>query len=158
MHDILKGSIGWDRWESSPPETVAVFRYTVPKGQAAFLVTWCCSFQTPGSDTSRETQLISAYHGELSVDPESGSIARFTVVADLNSGAPVSIADVAVEYGLVEIGGRTYQCPTRSATLLVSKSFVVHQDYLEQFDVTSLSDTRFDQYHVFRSEMKILEQ
>jgi len=157
MRDVLKGNIRWERWDVSPFGPISVFHYTVPKDQATFIVTWCCSFQTPGSDSSRELQLTPAYHGEISVDPESGNIARFTVVADLNSGAPISTAEVVVEYGSVEIGGRMYQCPTRSATLLVAKSFTVHQDFLEQFDVTSVSDTRFDEYHVFRSEMKILE-
>ena len=158
IHDILNGNIGWLRWEASSSGPVAVFRYAVPKDKATFVVTWCCSFQTPGSDTQREVQLTSAYHGELSVDPESGTITRFTVVADLNSGGPISTAEVVVEYGPVEIGGRIYQCPLKSATLLVAKSFIVHQDWLEQFDITSVSDTSFDEYHVFRSEMKVLER
>jgi VWFA-related protein len=157
MHDILKGSVGWVRWDSSPSGPVAVFRYTVPKDQATFVVTWCCSFQAPGSDAQRELQLTPAYHGEVSIDPASGTIDRFTVVADLHSGEPIAIANVVVEYGPIQIAGRTYHCPIRSATLLVAKSFIVHHDFLEQFDLTSVSDTRFGEYHVFRSEMKILE-
>jgi hypothetical protein len=157
MHDILKGAIKWSRWEISPAGSIAVFRYTVPKDQATFTVTWCCSMQTPGLDTYREVQLIPAYHGEISVDPASGTVTRFTVMADLNPGGMVSAANVVVEYGPVEIAGKFYQCPIRSATLLVAKSFIVHQDSVEMFDSTSISDTRFGQYHVFRSEMKIVE-
>jgi hypothetical protein len=81
----------------------------------------------------------------------------------------VSTADLFVEFSPIEIGGRTYVCPTRTGTLLVAKSIIDHgrqvksgQTYLhateEKLNITCISDSRFDQYHVFRSEMKIVGQ
>jgi len=90
------------------------------------------------------------------------------LIADADPAQPVSTANAFVEYGPVEIGGRTYTCPRRSATLLVAKSPIEHGSYAmggetmyhatdENLNVTSISDSHFDNYHVFRSEMRILE-
>ena len=168
MHDILKGKIGWSHWENSPSGLLAVFRYSVPKEQATFRVTWCCAAHGPGPGIYQELQIVPKYHGEISVDPDSGAITRLVIMAELESGQPVSTADITIEYGPVEIAGKTYFCPTRSATLLVANSIIEHgrrasggETYLhateEKLNVTSVSDTRFDQYHVFRSEMKIVQ-
>lgn len=166
MHDILNGKIGWSHWEQSPSGPLAVFRYSVPREHATFTVTWCCVDAGPG--IFRKLQIVPKYHGEISVDPESGAITRLVLMADLDPDQPVSTVDLFVEYGPVEIGGRTYVCPTRTGTLLIAKSFVEHgrqvrsgETYLhateEKLNITSVSDSHFDQYHVFRSEMKIVD-
>jgi VWFA-related protein len=130
----------------------------------------------PPNDHSavQKLQTVPKYHGQISVDPESGAITRLLLIADLEPGQLVSTADLFVEYSPIEIGGRTYSgrtyiCPTRTGTLLVAKSIIEHgrqvnsgQTYLhateEKLNITSISDSRFDQYHVFRSEMKIVGQ
>jgi hypothetical protein len=114
---------------------------------------------------------ISAYHGEIAVDPDDGTIVRLTLLADLDQadmstllqeseeGTPLSMADIMVEYGPVEIGGKTYFCPTRSVavsrarTLLVSKRGQAATLGPEKIFV---NDVSYAHYHVFRSASRIL--
>jgi hypothetical protein len=83
----------------------------VPKDQATFTVTWCCAAHGPGPGIYQELQTVPKYHGEISVDPDSGAITRLVFVAELESGQPVSTADITIEYGPVEIAGKTYFAP-----------------------------------------------
>jgi VWFA-related protein len=167
MSDILKGKIGWSRWEQTPSGLVAVFRYSVQREQATYTVTWCCVDAGPG--IFRELQTIPRYHGEISVHPESGVITRLVLEADMDPGRPVSIANAFVEYGPVEISGKTCVCPARSATMLVAQLIVEHgkatksgETYYhqteERLNVTSVNDSSFEQYHVFGSEMRIVPE
>jgi len=59
----------------------------------------------------------SGYHGEIAVDPSDGSILRVTVIAELKLDNPITSANLAVDYGPVEIGGRTYICPVKSVAV-----------------------------------------
>jgi VWFA-related protein len=167
MRDILQGKIGWARWEASSSGKVAVFRYAVPRKQATYTVRWCCIDAGPG--IYREIEMTPQYHGEISIDPASGAVMRVVLVAEPEPGQPVLTADAFVEYGPVEIGGRIYICPKRSATLLTANSPMERGQYVmggqamyheseENIRVTSISDSVFDRYHVFRSEMKIVER
>jgi hypothetical protein len=103
------------------------------------------------------------------VHPESGVITRLVLEADMDPGRPVSIANAFVEYGPVEISGKTYVCPARSATMLVAQLIVEHgkatksgETYYhqteERLNVTSVNDSSFEQYHVFGSEMRIVPE
>ena len=55
-----------------------------------------------------------AYHGEIGIDPGSGTILRLVLEADPAFGSLTERADIMVEYGSVAIGGETYTCPVRS--------------------------------------------
>jgi hypothetical protein len=167
MHDILVGSAVWSHWEQSSSGLVAVFRYSVPKERATFTMKWCCARKGPG--IFEELQTVPKYHGELSVNPDSGVVTRMTLIADPDAAQPISSAKLFVEYGPVEIAGKTYTVPTRSATLLTAKSPVARGAYVrggmtmysaseENLNVTAISDSRFEQYHVFRSEVRIVGQ
>ncbi len=87
----------------------------------------------------------------------------------MDAGQPVSTANAYVEYGPVEISGKTYVCPTRSATMLVAQLIAEHgkatksgetywHETEERLNVTSVSDSHFEQYHVFGSEMRIVPE
>jgi hypothetical protein len=80
---------------------------------------------------------ISAYHGEIAVDPDDGTIVRLTLLADLDQGdlstlleesvegTPLSRADIVVEYDPVEIGGKVYFCPTRSIAVSLARTLLM---------------------------------
>jgi VWFA-related protein len=167
MRDILNGKIGWAHWEQSSSGPIAVFRYAVPKERANYRITWCCIAAELGA--FRKLDLVPSYHGEINIDPRSGAVTRIVMISDIDAGQPVSTADVFVEYGPVEIGGKTYQCPVRSGAILVAKSPVQHGTStqngisikamvsVDNLTVTAISDVHFGEYHVFRSEMKIVE-
>jgi hypothetical protein len=172
--DAAHGTSAWDRWETSdagsnaPP--VAVFRYTVPMDKSTYNVSFCC---VPRSDTLIPIDRATAYHGEIAVDPATGTILRITALADLDQGnlatlldeaaegTPLVQADLAVEYGPVEMGGASYICPTRSIALSRALTFAETKSGREHTLTrgpvrTYLNDTTFTNYHVFRSDSRIL--
>jgi hypothetical protein len=80
-------------------------------------------------------------------------------------------ADVVVEYGAVEIGGKTYICPIKSIAISTAMALFTpgmgiyvetepdwgtNMGGKDQFKVTSINDVIFDNYHKFQSEMRIL--
>ena len=95
--------------------------------------------------------VICGYSGDIAIDPSSGAILRLVVQAGMDQNATIElvglnteIANVEVEYGPVDLGGKTYICPLRSVTLV------------ERMDSTWLNDVVFKQYHLFRGEHRIL--
>jgi hypothetical protein len=108
-----------------------------------------------------ETVRHPAYHGEIGVNPADGSILRLTMVAELKPDDPVTEADILVEYGPVEIGGKTYICPLKSVDLVrFAVVGTVRSDtttlYFPGFLKTQVNDNLYKQYHLFRAEIRIL--
>jgi hypothetical protein len=66
----------------------------------------------------------------------------------------------------VDIGGKSYVCPVKSVSISTATTLVFHKvvpnsnpEYNEVVDepkVTAINDIFFDNYHVFRTEMRIL--
>jgi hypothetical protein len=165
MKDILKAKVGWSRWEQSPAGNLAVFRYSVPQDRSSYPVRYCCSFSVYGRP-DREFESVSQYEGEISVEPNSGSILRLTVKTAVAPPSPIHRADVLIEYGAVEIGGKSYICPVRSISITTATDIVPRGSVTQGFEsipknvetprVTAINDVVFDNYHVFRSEVRIL--
>lgn len=155
LGDALRGQIFWGHWEQAangqPSGTVAaVFRYTVPKEQSNYMV------GIPHGQLVREVH--PAYHGEIAIDPSNGAILRITVTSDLAAPDEMLEFSIAVEYGLIPIGGTNYICPVRS--LALSKTpYVADKDGAVQASAiiqTQLNDTAFVDYHLFRAEARVL--
>ncbi len=159
--DAIKGRVFWGHWEQGASGPLAVFRYSVPLEFSHYTVTLVGDPpQTP------------AYHGEIAIDPTSGTILRISVVADLHppeasdrrGEAPES--SIMVEYGPVVIGNGTYTCPLKGVGLfrLLNPRFVTQGgDYYSQQgrqvtipSQTFVNDVAFTQYHLFRTEVRIL--
>jgi hypothetical protein len=106
------GGFTWSRWERGSAGTVAVFRYRVPKEQSHY------SVGTHGlSSDEGEAAQVSGYHGEMAIDPATGTILRVTVQAEQPLSSPIRQSDIMVEYGPVAIGAKTYTCPVRSVSM-----------------------------------------
>lgn len=145
--DASHGEIAWDRWERGNAGTLAVFRYTVPESQSHYSVAAGFAEQAGG------------YHGDVAIDPATGAILRLTVKADPLLGSSTVRADIMVEYGPVEIGGKIYTCPIRSVSITRGATkmlFDAMGDSVPSEMVTRLNDVNFGDYHVFRSESRIL--
>jgi hypothetical protein len=100
-----------------------------------------------------------AYHGEVAIDPSSGTILRLAVQAEQPLSSPILQSDIMVEYGPVEIGGKTYTCPVRSVSIGIGSGFMSVYPFTPSpspADTTLLNDMTFDNYHQFRSESRIL--
>jgi len=150
--------ITWSRWEQTPEGQLAVFRFTVPSESSHFETRYCCLADPDGTVPLNS---MSAYHGEITIDPESGTVFRVTAQTDLPPRMPISRSDVAVEYGPISIGTRTYICPVRSVSISRSRVDRLLHQWKMSFGVygpfeSALNAVTFSDYHQFRSEHRIL--
>ncbi len=148
LGDAYRSKIMWDHWEQSSAGPVAIFRYEVPSDKSRFAVVLA-------SDQGPE---YPAYHGEFAVDPASGSVLRTTIVANTSGNGFVSESSVMVEFGPAQIAGISYICPLRGVT--IAKYFdpfeYNRQDRPPTPYRTSINDISFTEFHVFRSESRVL--
>ncbi len=150
LEDAGRGQVTWSHWEQGENEPMAVFHYSVPEDRSNWMV------GVPNG--TKLESVYPGYHGEIAIDPATGSILRLSAVAEM---APPhqSIEDaILVEYATVQIGDRSYICPVHGvaysrvpvedAGKAVQNSAVMVQ--------TQLNDVRFTQYHLFGSEARIV--
>jgi hypothetical protein len=152
------GRLTWIRWEKATAGPVAVFRSAIPSDQSLHYVWACC---LPDGDGTQAYQRYAGYHIEIAIDPDNGAILRLSFQFDLKSTSPLTRSDIMIEYGPVEIGGKTYDCPLRSVSIMRSRSVGILSEWDESFRTygpyaTMLNDVSFDRYHMFRSESRIL--
>jgi VWFA-related protein len=166
--DSSHGKLVWSHWEQAAPGVEAVFRYAVPREQSHYRVEFCC---VPGDGGNGAFKQLSGYHGEIKVNPLNGAVLRLTLEADLQPADPLLRSDIVVEYGPVEIGGKTYICPIKSVSITVSPALRSDADEMQRYRgklldkdnrdarehlQTLLNDVVFEQYHLFRAEARIL--
>jgi hypothetical protein len=72
-------------------------------------------------------------------------------------------AELVVYYGPAEIGGMQYICPVKSVALATARVLIQGLNEGVMVDLASLGDpknylneVRFTDYHIFRSEVRIL--
>lgn len=152
--DAAHGEMIFDHWEKGQSGEEAIFRCKVSERQSHYTV----AFQSAFGEEPDEMQQHSAYHGEVAIDPGSGAILRIALIADLAGDGPITRGDVMVEYANVEIGGKTYICPVRSVAISAGESGKMTDRNTPAIRVnrTLLNDVSFSDYHVFRSELRIL--
>lgn len=126
--DAAVGNLTWSRWEQGELGAEAVFRYAVTANESHYIV---------------ENQRA-AYNGEMAIDPSDGAVRRLVLLADLRPGKELVSADIVVEYGPVEIGGKSYICPLRGVA------------FSQAGQLQWLNDVVFERYHLFRPNMEIL--
>ncbi|MBS1802942.1 MAG: VWA domain-containing protein [Acidobacteria bacterium] len=166
--DASKSSLTWSHWEHGDSGPISVYRYAVPRNKSHYQFEFCC---IGGGSSTGSFRQISGYHGEIFIDPANGEVARITLQADLQSAYPMVRADMMVEYGHVEIGGKIYNCPLHSVSIAKAftkappaphshadgaddlASFTNPNDWPQQ---TMINDIKFEEYHVFRSDSRIL--
>jgi hypothetical protein len=159
MTDVFGGEVLWSRWEAGATGPLAVFHYSVPWQRSHFML------QFPA--VWKNLQTPPGYHGEMTIDPASGAILRVTIEAEMTSDDPVTRAALMVEYGPVEIGGKTFICPIRSVALsrtriIKMRHHKVNHDGWDDPDhglqQTELNDVQFIHYHQFRAETRIVTE
>lgn len=162
LNDSADAKILWSRWEQTPNGPAAVFHFRVPKGKSHYQVSYCCVPRNPRAAYHGDVfKQFAAYHGEITVDPATGTILRLALNADLDFMLPIVRADILVEYGPVEIGGQTYICPLKSisisqalAGLRIEGWHQIH--YISDLHISVLSDSLFEDYQRFRGDVRIL--
>jgi hypothetical protein len=151
-HDlVLSDQVSWGGWEKGASGPLAVFKYRV---------TWSHSHYAVGAVNNDGPLEFPAYHGEITVEPETGTILRITVVADRQPtmAYPAFESDILVEYAPVNIGGNSYICPVKAVAM--TKELGQEADAKQKPGEASLmvfvNDVTFTQYHMFRAESRIL--
>lgn len=159
--DAAQNKLEFARWEKTASGNVAVFQYAVPKARSHYEVRYCCIASSFGLENKPFSEM-SAYHGEIAVDPASGVIKRLSIEAELGRTDPISRAALVVEYGPVELGGSSYNCPTRSVSISLAQTLRKTQDSTgRSWTVMGpqqllLNDVSFSNYHLFRSDARVL--
>lgn len=168
LTDASRSTFVWSRWEKDGNNRLAVFRFAVPMEKSTYEVKFCCVPSLGNMVTP--INRVSAYHGEWAVNPSDGAIVHLTLIADLDQGdlstmmqeslegRPLSAADLAVEYGPVEIAGKEYTCPIKAVARSQARTLLVHKGKGYELGPlrTYLNDVSFTGYHIFRSESRIL--
>jgi VWFA-related protein len=154
--DGANGHLSWSHWEQGGDGPRAVFRFAVPKEKSHYSVSDDSAFLKNDSD---DPGLPTGYRGEIAIDPASGTILRLVIQANPEPGSQIARADIMVEYGPMDIGGKPYYCPVRSVSLSRGTSFLRYDLAAKETagpELTMLNDVAFGDYHVFRSESRML--
>ena len=137
------GSPKWLRWETIDGRQIAVFSFAVDKKKARYAVNYCCFPDTDtagvmsmtksaaqvaggGSTAKGNLQTVSewknfktnvGYHGELFIDPDSGTLVRTITEADFKPSDFVHYENIRTDYAPMPIGGKNLVVPVRSFTI-----------------------------------------
>jgi len=162
--DAASSKLVWSHWEQGTSGPVAVFDFAVPQQKSHYEVNYCCYVTQAGSNVANghPFQRIVPYHGFMTVDPATGVILRIVLEAELKGSDPVTKAAILVDYGPIQIGGKDYICPIRSLSTTTAE--MVQVDPVYKYAIanalqplkTSLNDVAFTNYHMFRSDVRIL--
>ena len=156
------GNLNWKRWERGKYGDLAVFSYRAASPNTGPDITFCCLPE--GNGTTLYQNKADTY-GEFAVNPDSGAIMRIAINADLDEErdpeVPLIRSQIMVEYGPVELGGKTYICPQRSAEISRGRSVRELHEWGMTYSVysyfeTMINDVTFGGYHKFGSEYRIL--
>ncbi len=145
VSDALHNKLYWDHWEPGEGGPVAVFRYTVPQSGSHYTVNY---------PSESGVKLISpGYHGLLALDPETGAVMRLTIVADMQAPFQLIQVGIAVEYGPVHLGDKTFICPLHAVAL--SRQPAEETQSVSPPLRTCLNDVTFTSYHLFHADARI---
>jgi hypothetical protein len=126
------GKFDWLRWQTIDGKQIAVFAFVVGKKKSHFDVSYCCFPKTDIQDvnfgglTPGGIQSVSSfvpfkkvvgYHGELFIDPDTGTILRIITHADLKPADFVFREEMRIDYGPVVVNGKEYVLPRSSFTI-----------------------------------------
>ena len=146
---IRSQSVTWSHWEQGEKEPIAVFHYAVPQDQSNYMVA------IPNG--TKQLQVIPGYHGEIAIDPATGSIIHISVVVDIPPPHQMIEFAMMVEYAPVAIGDQTYICPVHgvaySKVPVTGGRVASDSPLLLQ---TELNDVTFTRYHRFGSEAHMI--
>ncbi|MGA8673166.1 MAG: VWA domain-containing protein [Terracidiphilus sp.] len=162
--DAAQSKLAWSHWEQGPAGLEAIFSYAVPREKSHYEVNYCCVAEIGASVVANvhPFRQLTGYRGEMAVDPATGAILRLIAEAELKPTDPVSKADILVEYSNVEIAGKSYICPVRSISSAMAQTIQVDPRYKfalarqMQPVKTSVNEATFENYHVFRSDSRVL--
>jgi VWFA-related protein len=158
ISDAMVTGFTWSHWEQGANGRLAILRYVVAAEKSHYEIADCC---LPDGDGTGAYRIRTGYHGEIAIDPTSGAVLRLKVQADLKPTLPLVRADIMVEYGPVDIGGKSYICPLKAVYISRGRTVRVMPQWQASFttsgpSITKLNDVSFGEYHMFRADSRVL--
>ena len=177
--DLVNGKVQFNHWEQTPLGIAAVYKFEVPKGGSHYQVHFCCTVdaefaarQAIGShnvgrrasesnNPAEDVKLVPfdttpAYHGYLSIDPNTGAVLRIAIEAELGSGDPIERAATVVDYGRVAIGGQDFICPTRSVAISLQQAPYAPNGHVQPPPTLSINESTFADYHRLAATVRVI--
>lgn len=166
--DAAQSKLAWSHWEQGATGSEMVFAIEVPAKKSHYQVQYCCvsdDLVYRGESNPLNSHVfheLAGYRGEIAVDPASGAVLRVALQAELTPGDPLTAAAIMVEYGPVDIGGKSFICPLRSVALSQQRieqptmGAPLNPAFSQSPIQTLLNDVAFEQYHRLGSEMRIV--
>lgn len=126
------GTLQWKRWETVREHKAAVFSFAVPKKKSHYEVNYCCfpetkdygrmGYEGTGANlqygtTWKDFKATVGYHGELFIDPVSGTILRVATQAELKPSDFVHQEDMRIDYAPVNVGEKQFVLPVEMFTI-----------------------------------------
>jgi len=91
----------------------AVYSFRVDQAHTRFHITF-------GDVSEGPNHILAPYHGEVTVELETGRILHITQHAELPTGFPIRESSAFVEYDLAEVGGIRYLLPLHAETTMAA--------------------------------------
>jgi hypothetical protein len=111
------GNIRWLRWETISGTKTAVFSFAVDKRNELYAVDYCCFLTARNQDFEwKPYKKTVGLHGELFIDPDTGTTFRIVLQAELSPTDYVEQEDTRIDYGKETVDGNVYVVPEGSFT------------------------------------------
>ena len=132
-----------------------MFSYRVPRSASHYVVDFCCYRKSLDNPEEYRFRDKPGYHGELYLDTEAGTVDRITLEAEMKDSDPVFASSIAVQYGPVDIGGKSYVAPIHAVA--VSQVHNLKMEHVDQVGPEEhVNEVFFEDYHKFGSTFRIL--
>jgi hypothetical protein len=141
--DAVRGQVAWSHWEQTTGDPIAVLRYAVPADRSNLTVRIA-----DAKPDAKLDELNPAYHGEIAIDPATGSILRVSVVAEMPGMYQGMQAAALVEYAPAAFGDRTCICPVHTVVYTKGPAVGAAPDAQNAAVQTQLSDVVFSGYRL----------
>jgi hypothetical protein len=128
---------GWKGWGRVRKQRAAVFTYRVDREHSRNQVTY-------GDRLQNARTIIAAFHGEISVDPESGATLRVTLVAEMPPDFAITACSSWTEYDYRNVAGRRFLVPVAS------------ESKMERDHYRAVNEIEFRDYRKFQTEATIV--
>ena len=122
------GHLAWERWQLIDGRPVGVFSFAVDKTISRYQVNYCCFLRqdsmrgnpeaAPYWESSYEPfKQTVPFHGAFFIDPETGTVVRLIMQAELSPTAPVHREDTRIDYGSVKVKDTSVTVPVETYKL-----------------------------------------
>jgi hypothetical protein len=142
--DASRGQVAWSHWEQTAGDPAAVLRYQVAADQSNYIV----RVAADAKSGAKFEEMHPAYHGEIAIDPATGSILRVSAITEMPGMYEGMQNAVQVDYAPVTLGDRNCICPVHSVALNKSPVGGAAADAQNATMQTHVSDVVFSDYHL----------